>query len=158
MIASNSVVNQVGPLPLNPPPIMPIADSNQNLPYHQSELHLAYAPFAPQQGVTREVNGCRQIQDQVEAALEKEKKSTTSQKEKLYAYGRDKARLTPTSLQCQSADLFIYRCCFINSTKPQTYLIFPNLFFVLQGEQKFDSREYYFAWGHGSGRWYFTTA
>ncbi|GMY30816.1 hypothetical protein FCV25MIE_26058 [Fagus crenata] len=74
MIASNSVVNQVGPLPLNPPPIMPIADSNQNLPYHQSELHLAYAPFAPQQGVTREVNGCRQIQDQVEAALEKEKK------------------------------------------------------------------------------------
>ena len=57
MIASNSAVNQVPPSPLNPPPVMPIADSNQNLPYPQSELHHAYAPFAPQQGVTEEANG-----------------------------------------------------------------------------------------------------
>jgi hypothetical protein len=52
LLASNSAVNQVLPLPLNPPPVMPIADSNQNLPYLQSEFHLA-----PQQGVTEEANG-----------------------------------------------------------------------------------------------------
>ena len=52
LLASNCAVNQVLPLPLNPPPVMPIADSNQNLPYPQSELHLA-----PQQGVTEEANG-----------------------------------------------------------------------------------------------------
>ncbi|GMY30761.1 hypothetical protein FCV25MIE_26003 [Fagus crenata] len=57
MIAPNSAVNQVPPSPLNPPPVMPIADSNQNLPCHQSEHHHAYAPFAPQQGVTEEANG-----------------------------------------------------------------------------------------------------
>jgi hypothetical protein len=57
MIAPNSAVNQVPPSPLNPPPVMPIADSNQNLPCHQSELPHAYAPFAPQQGVTEEANG-----------------------------------------------------------------------------------------------------
>jgi hypothetical protein len=33
MIASNSVVNQVGPLPLNPPPIMPMVPQSDQVHY-----------------------------------------------------------------------------------------------------------------------------